>query len=680
MYYKLACTNVNFDSTYENNIRFESRADQQSYFNVEKLMANAPVVNFRIGTLLNARAVLRAEEKAVNAMLYNYCIVEDNHDDANVKYLYYFIKKITFDVSNQIIMDLELDVIQTFYIDCTFEDCIINRAHLDRWVADGTQYTFNTKNDSKLFEREAVRDFPKYISKREKAKLIYNTNFDKNDSNDISTWLYNNIQAWVYIYVQKGSYKYYSVSASASTPFDFYFEQYTTDVIDGTNAISQPYATIVFPIYKTDQRIKMLPYSSDGSVSGYIICKDGFTEFEALQEGFDGNVLNVKVSPLAPFRYAEYIKGTNYRVDESGNLILLAMETTGTPDHFAYGTLGIRTGNDYGLLSCFEQYIYEGVPCYYSVLDFEGRQSFTKSDIIANGDSKEYNPKMLSADFKTLTLSNSVNTYNYDILKLQNSGYKGVAFPFRYYESLAPDVSRTLCVFSGVKDDNGVYQGLYGYANGAMIGLFDLMDLSMPYSKNQLEVFLANNKNFYLQRNIKTANQLTNAGVDLATGGIAMYLTAGILGRKQVASGLTTAKDAGIERIQSDLTIDNMANAPESVYNASGNSAFYTAITDCGIYYEIRECIENEAEQANDIIRLTGFSYGRIDNVKNVDNIRVNFNYVQADLQEVNTAYGMNDEIKNRFRQIFAKGVRLWNNNENIFNENASNYEVYLNE
>jgi hypothetical protein len=325
MFYKLACTNVKFDSTYENNIRFESRADQQSYFDVENLMANAPNVNFRIGTLLNARAVLRSDEYAVNAMLYNYCIVEDLHEDANLKYLYYFIKKITFDVSNQIILDLELDVIQTFYIDCVFEDCIVNRAHLDRWGLGSASdtYLFNTKNDSKMFEREEFKELPKYISYREKAKFIYETAYTV-DGQNISNWLYEHVQAWVYVYMQRGDYTYYPADSAQTATYNFYLEQNTheaSDILYG--GFAQPYAVFSFPIYKSG----VIWINRSNDTGDYAIAPKSLEYFEALQGagfGFDGKVLSVKVSPLAPFNYADYTG--KYSIKTTVQLFILTLQ------------------------------------------------------------------------------------------------------------------------------------------------------------------------------------------------------------------------------------------------------------------------------------------------------------------------------------------------------------------
>jgi hypothetical protein len=343
------------------------------------------------------------------------------------------------------------------------------------------------------------------------------------------------------------------------------------------------------------------------------------------------------------------------------------------------GANAIKVGELNGLFCCLNQNLYDGIPCSTFTKVFGGiTQRIHKSSIMNNSNNPAYNPKLSSADFKTLTINNGVSTFDYDLLKLGNSNLYADDKPFVYYESFAPDVTRTLFTFRGVKDDDGNPVGVYGYARSAMIGLVGLLDLAMPYSKNQLDVFLANNKNFYMQRNIGTIENATYAAGNLVSGITKMAITGGIIGSGEVVSGAKQGFSTMIERIQSNLTLDNMANAPESLYNASGNSSFFTAITECGIYYEIRECIDNEKNQVNDFIRLRGYTYNRIDNIKNVDNIRICFNYVQASVQEVNTPYGLNDEIKNRIRQVFNNGIRLWNKTDNIFNENASNYELRL--
>ena len=72
-----------------------------------------------------------------------------------------------------------------------------------------------------------------------------------------------------------------------------------------------------------------------------------------------------------------------------------------------------------------------------------------------------------------------------------------------------------------------------------------------------------------------------------------------------------------------------------------------------------------------------GFTYNQIDNIKNVDNIRVYFNYIKADVENI-IGINLSNTIKNKIREIFRNGIRLWNNTSEIFKYDKENYERWL--
>ena len=118
-----------------------------------------------------------------------------------------------------------------------------------------------------------------------------------------------------------------------------------------------------------------------------------------------------------------------------------------------------------------------------------------------------------------------------------------------------------------------------------------------------------------------------------------------------------------------------MRNAPSSVNLAKGDAVFDIMFTESGIYVEEYDILPNEKEMINDYMCLYGFTYNRVDNVKNVDNIRKIYNYVRADIETINGA-NISETVHQKFRKCFANGVRFWNTD--TFSYEKENYERWL--
>lgn len=164
--------------------------------------------------------------------------------------------------------------------------------------------------------------------------------------------------------------------------------------------------------------------------------------------------------------------------------------------------------------------------------------------------------------------------------------------------------------------------------------------------------------------------------MDVAKGvgsAISQTLSANIFGG--IGTAIETAIDYTQKRINEDLTVDNLQNSPSAIQGAKGNAIFNTCYTDVGIYVEIHDILENEKEMLNDYMCLYGFTYNRVDNVKNVDNIRKIYNFVRADIETIN-GINISETVHQKFRQCFANGVRFWNTD--TFEYNKENYERWL--
>ena len=188
---------------------------------------------------------------------------------------------------------------------------------------------------------------------------------------------------------------------------------------------------------------------------------------------------------------------------------------------------------------------------------------------------------------------------------------------------------------------------------------------------------LAQNKNFFIQnavnRQTQRQHEALTFGTDLANKNFGGALT----------SMLSSAIDINKSKIMENLTVDNLKNAPASIQGAQGNVIFTNLYSEYGIFIEEYDILPNEKEMINDYMCMFGYTYNRIDNIKNVDNIRKYYNYVRADVEVISgTTTNVSEKVHLKFKEQFAKGVRFWNvvNGDVNFNYNKENYEKWLEE
>ena len=321
---------------------------------------------------------------------------------------------------------------------------------------------------------------------------------------------------------------------------------------------------------------------------------------------------------------------------------------------------------------------------------------FSANEVKGNRNIK-YNPKIYSQDFSEMVVFMGSSSASFDFTKLGKNYAQ-----FKYSEGISPDVMRAAISIVHNDDDPGVY--IEDSEKEAALSI--TQDTTMPFAENQLDTYLANNKNFYQQRDINLSYQEkvagTNFGFGLAGnivsgifGGIGAVQAKGglfktMLGENAVKAGLGMAQTSvnyglaleGIEnqRIQSDLTLDNMRNAPQNAQGVNGNMFTMFNLNKYSIYAGFYQALKRDLAAADDQMFIYGYNYNRIDNVKNVDNIRHYFNYVRANLTTMSTPFGMPDEVHDAFRQLFERGLRMWNVTDQMFKYEKENYENWLDE
>lgn len=139
------------------------------------------------------------------------------------------------------------------------------------------------------------------------------------------------------------------------------------------------------------------------------------------------------------------------------------------------------------------------------------------------------------------------------------------------------------------------------------VGMLDEIDNTYPYSKDQLDIFLANNKNFFLQ---KIAGTLTNgitSGIDYATGkwvAGAMLKTkrkhlSGVITNKETEQkGNIDSANISNDYFDSSMQILNLISSPDYMSSMSTNPFFSISVDGFGFFldmYVVSDLVRNIA-------------------------------------------------------------------------------------
>lgn len=707
--YQIATLNTPFDSTYLDVVRFDTRAEQQTYFNVSELFNGAPFINFDPKTLLNTDIYYVMPDGVPAEMLgHNYCIIKDNAAEVTPAYYYYFIKQSEFDAGKQVHLTLELDIYQTYYIDTEFQDCFITKAHLNRFIkkSNGNLY-FDFTPESNLFVREEITGAPKRLVNLEECDISYPSTIPS----VLSKFLRTHVAGWAYVYLKKNEsgYKFQHALDSTRTPESGFTETSTFgyDFNGGGNDLRGAYNVFAVPIFKTPQSSTIqtqwrVKYA--GAEIGNTIGVTGISGF--IRDNGSSDILSIKFSHLPPWNPEYNFSDFTITVDSTGRV--LTMEYPDNDQSIIVLNGGFRLNGTQGE-SVFYINSQKIAANYYLFASFDADKiesnggvampllaGFSASEIKGDRNIK-YNPKVYSQDFSEMVVFMGSSNASFDFTKLGKNYAQ-----FKYSEGISPDVMRAAISIVHNEDDPGVY--IEDSEKEAALSI--TQDTTMPFAENQLDTYLANNKNFYQQRDINLSYQEkvagTNFGFGLA-GNIVSGIFGGIgavkaksglfktmLGENAVKAGLGIAQTSinyglsleGIEnqRIQSDLTLDNMRNAPQNAQGVNGNMFTMFNLNKYRIYAGFYQALKRDLAAADDQMFIYGYNYNRIDNVKNVDNIRHYFNYVRANLTTMSTPFGMPDEVHDAFRQLFERGLRMWNVTDQMFKYKKENYENWLDE
>lgn len=648
MSYSITLYNTVFDKDNNNVILFDTQAEFISYLN-STANVTMSLQNFDAKNIISTSVtfVVPNNYKLLDILNYNYCKVEGT-DTGNTDVLFYWIKHSRQNQGNNIQLELEIDPWGTYIYAMKSSTSslqgMLQRTHYDRIKKVGTKYQYNWTVNSPLFEREDIQNSAKMVSKKEKMKIRYSSN------DTINNWLNDNVECWLYAFISPAKYKYGEYNTANEVQENLsYLGYYNNTSVSGLLCFCAP-------VYKTTKHMTFCDHSS--SVSQHQIRVDvvGIEQFFKLNfSGISDALYSLKYSIMPPF---DSISGS-FDIDANGNLNLNEM------------FLGLKTSpsssNNLGVVYIMNQSR--------SPITLETTEQFQNEFTDLEVKSLNNDPKLYNEDFSIYNIYFGGQTYSLPISKSSNKP------KFKYYEALTPDVTKFYLTYDNGSDkDSGIFN-----SNTAkdFTGLVGTLDLSQWFASDQLANYIATNKNNLqiFQNNQEAQSKTTainalsglilGAGATLATGKpIGMFAGALNAGRSYQNLQINSEN----ERINRELTRDNMAQAPDKLSTVNSNALFIRLIDDLGIYIELQEMIPFERDQVKDQLKRFGYTYNVIADIRDYFKTRKFYNYIQADVFDLNIP--VSEDVKEIIKSMFAKGVRIWHGDTFTgINFNQINYE-----
>lgn len=632
--YKFALCNVFWSENDINTRHFESITQQNEYFDELTRGVYTPLSNFNMGDNISTTIIYRdnTDREPSELVRCNYLVLHRLNEENEIVERRYYFASVKQDDGNQLIININLDDIQTNYFKYKdkIKPCIINRRHIDRFInVDSNTVKFDLEPTSHLFENEGS-NLPKRLVKRTKIDFNFTNNVD------INQWLKDNIKYWVYVFIDRyHEYNVFNPSDGSEVR-----SAVASSTIQSNN--KQDVGCICYPVYKTDKRIMVYKDSAYAYIN-----ENGYGWF-AERNSINSYSFNKKISIIPPFDYFQY----NATIDNVGNLV---STDTSYSSNYTMSGFGIRAfisdwNNKVGVFTSVNE---QSTSFDSDIYTTDKTFNFNKSELKGYKNIK-FEPKLLSQDFSELQLKSSDGEiFIYDNQKINNNEIKIV-----YTEPIQPEVTK---YYARLKAPTGLY---IEDTDNNYLGLVGSTDTALNMSNTQYANFIANNKNFWMQSNFKMFTNMT----DMVMGAMASKNTIESVGNiySGVKSGITQFYDR-------KWMIDNLKASPGSLKNASGNVIFNMAITDLGIYIEEYEALIEDKIQMYDYFFMNGYSYGHIGKITDYENTRKYFNYLECDVGVIDAP--LSEFEKERLRQKL-KAIRFWHT-DNIQYE-LENYERWL--
>lgn len=692
---KITLCNTIFDKENDNVLLFNSKNDVLNYINKQEDKVVVSNINFDAKNIINTSVYVRINNdiNLLNILNYNYCVVE-NDDKTDV--LFYFILEASQDSGSQIRIDLQIDAFNTYILPLlnSTKKCqgLVERTHQDRFtkIPNDTNYTYNFDKHSSLFERESLQNTAKRVVAKQKLNPLYD---DSGVSSDFNEWFQNNLMCWLYVYFPaQGEYNWIDANG----------QKQQTGLADieykkGENSTRCGLACMCVPLVKGTKRIKIVATDTEKS---FYWDAQALTEFLANNNGY-AKVISIKQSIFPPF-YTKPMTNYDFEIDTNGDLNFKTKMLSVDNARFL-NVAFYNSATEHAIGAVEYQDLNKNLRMAPKQTFFQN--TYTKDDIINNNPIVENEPKIYNEDYSIYRVYFGGEAYNLPISKTNDN------IPhFKYFEILSPDITKFYLSYDFLSGNNPLKNwGQTIFTNDTLkdwTGLVGTLDLSLWFATSKLDEFLASNKNNLqiFNNNQASAKEATeNSGLIGIAGGILTGMASGALagsmgGPLGAAGGAVVGgfmggfgKAAGFignatsQEIQQDyqkdnynLTLDNMRQAPAKMSTINSNSLLLQIVDDLGIFIELQQTISFELNGLRENLKLFGYNYNRIADIKDLIKTRKYYNYIQANVFEIDAK--ISENVKDLIKSIFKKGIRVWYSDTftGEIDFNLNNYERSL--
>ena len=656
-----ALCNVWWNKTAQDQPLFNSVELMNTYFDSVRTPYSSKRVNFTIKDSVYNELYFRVENLTIdNVLNKKYMIIREFNDNDEIINTYHFFADIKQDSGNQYYASLERDVIIDYYFLRDLRNrpyTMLYRTHLDRFVNENNTFKINGSNDSPLYIGEELEsDTPLCVLNKP-----INLQFTKSHDIEQETNYYNQYNNLEYIYL------YFNFPENNANHKPYY--EYSID---------QNLTVYVFPYPKT---YGLAP-------DNYIYNASNDTRYLwDINSFFNNNkslipyLYNVRISPSSPFGTLEtssYVKFYRYQRGLTSRTIY---EVNGNNDNFSQigelltytngdgtdATIILRNNGEFGS-GATEQNVNDTVSNLLSLNSFYN--DTIDASYIKSAKSIKKEVKLYNGIIKAKINSANNEGSEYNLLNLIY--HKDDNGTYSLNESIVPGITR---FYHGLICDNSIYNDKnYNTLKQNNTSV----DTTIPYSINQYDTYLAQNKNFYQQTNLQYGSQFgTSVLSNLVTG-----VTAGLSGNVggaigSITSAITSGVNTAVNFKERDYQMDNLKNAPTNVHNLDGNYLLLHRVTGLSPRIEIWQPLKSNLEKIADYLFFNGYNFNKLSKLKDYDNTRKFFNYIQCDINGIN--YNMNENAYILLRQKLLTGVRFWHTQPDTVDfTTTDNYEVWV--
>ena len=147
--------------SYENVIDFKSKANRNNYFQ-NRVQLTIDNCNIKYDS---NRTYVIVEKSLEQLSDYDYLYFSSGD-----RTYFYFILSAEYNTPNTTMINLELDVFNTYYYDCTINSSFVDRMHVDRW--NGDLPTYNLEDEGLSIGEYIITEDPVEICKMESTLII----------------------------------------------------------------------------------------------------------------------------------------------------------------------------------------------------------------------------------------------------------------------------------------------------------------------------------------------------------------------------------------------------------------------------------------------------------------------------------------------------------------------------